>query len=343
MFYSCYGRHAGLFVTALLLLGLGAPVQADVVHLKNGDRISGSISTISAKRLRIKPAYASAFSIELAEVAGIETDDPFELRIDKERVTGTLGFVDGNQQLLVDAGAEPRVLTSPAVIRRASRNKLAVTALTSDWSSRADLSAAIATGNADTEAYNGLIESNLTRGKSEHTWSLLLAEERADDELTRDVLDVDYRWKRYVNKKLYLAGTGEYFQDQIKDIDFRATAGLGLGYQFWDNSLGAFSTELGATYVVEEIGGEREQNPAFLWGLDFNRFLWGEALELFHKHSLLVIGSRGEVLQTSTGLRVAISDAIDANIRTDVRHETEPVPGNEKTDITYNLGIGIRF
>ena len=69
------------------------------------------------------------------------------------------------------------------------------------------------------------------------------------------------------------------------------------------------------------------------------------AIEAFHQQSVLIIpdSERGEVLESSTGMRYALNSRIDAMFRLDVHHETKPAPDTSKTDLTYNLGIGIKF
>ena len=68
-------------------------------------------------------------------------------------------------------------------------------------------------------------------------------------------------------------------------------------------------------------------------------------MEFFHKHSILFIpdSDRGEVIESSTGVRMAINSRLDTSFRVDVDHETEPVDGRDKTDVTYAMGIGIKF
>jgi len=77
-------------------------------------------------------------------------------------------------------------------------------------------------------------------------------------------------------------------------------------------------------------------------GLDYNRFFFGQALELFHKDELLVLADldRGQILNTSTGVRFAVSGRWKADARIDLVYETEPAAGNEKADLTYILGLG---
>jgi putative salt-induced outer membrane protein YdiY len=58
---------------------------------------------------------------------------------------------------------------------------------------------------------------------------------------------------------------------------------------------------------------------------------------------VLVIPDRGEVFDSSTGLRLAMTDRVDSNFRVDLQHETDPPDGSEKTDVTYSIGVGVKF
>ena len=328
-----------LGVSALLM---AAPAWGDVVVLKNGDRLTGTVDSFIGSQLLLSTEYAGMVNINADAIAEVVTDGEFQVKTGGNVVAGQFGIADGQQVLIADSGAVPVDMTA---IDRAAQSNLGVTSLGTDWSSRADLSAIISNGNSDTQSLNTYIESILKRESVQHTVSLLLSNEEAEEEKTKDQVDLDYGYKRFISEKWYASGNGEYFQDRLKDIDQRITLGAGVGYQFWDDSFGALSTDLGVSYVREDLDGETESNPAVRWGLDYRRLLLAKKMEFFHKQSVLFIpdSDRGEVISSSTGLRYALSDRIDSTARVDVNHETEPAPGNSKTDVTYTVGIGIKF
>jgi putative salt-induced outer membrane protein YdiY len=336
-------RHGQIMWSlGVLVWTVAAVAAADVVHMKNGDRLTGKLDGIAGQRLILETDYSDNIAVSLSSVLTVETDGPFELKLKGgDRASGRLVVADGGQAIAVD-GQQPQPLVLDQV-RTAGQKRLALLDLGRDWTSRAVLSAAVSTGNSETDAYNALIESKLTRNKSEHFLSLVISEEDADGETTKDQLDLDYGYKRFVGEKWFGAGNFEYFQDGLKEVDYRITAGGGVGYQFWDNSFGALSAELGASLVVEELAGESEENPAARWALKYNRHLWSKRVEAFHSHSLLVIPNRGEVIESSTGIRMALNHRLETDLRVDVDHETEPPEGSKKTDVTYALGIGVKF
>ena len=335
-------RLSSFVCLSVVSLLISASLQADVVVLKNGDRLTGVVDSISGGRVLLKTEYAGNVPIASDAIAELTTDAAFDVRASGETTTGNFEYSDGQQTLVTESGASVVALDQ---VKSAGQNNLALAALGSEWSSRADLSAILSNGNSDTVSYNTLIESTLKRDTVEHSVSLLISNEEAEGESTKDQVDLDYGYKRFISEKWYASGNAEYFKDAIKDIDQRITLGAGMGYQFWDDSFGAFSTDLGISAVREDLAGETETNPALRWGLDYKKYLLDKRMELFHKQSVLFIpdSDRGEVIASSTGLRYALSDRIDSTARVDVNHETKPPPGSSKTDVTYTIGVGVKF
>ena len=118
-----------------------------------------------------------------------------------------------------------------------------------------------------------------------------------------------------------------------------------MGIQIIDNTLENLATDLSLSAVQEDIGGGDSVKPALRWGLDYQRFLFATTVELFHRQSLLQLLSdeKGQVFSSSTGIRYAFNERIDTNFRIDLAYESNPPPGNEKTDTTYSLGVGLKY
>ena len=307
--------------------------------MTNGDRLTGTIEAISNDTILLVTEHSGTLRVQTPLVASIDADRDFSVRVNNQTITGQLAPAESGNVTIGDQAV------AIAEIQSASEDRLALVVHEPDWASRADLTAVISNGNSDTQNVNALLESVYKKDTVEHAVSLLLSNEKAEDETTKDTVDFDYGYKRFISEKWFASGHFEYFKDALKDIDARYTLDAGMGYQFWDNSLGGFSTDVGIGYVREDLDGESENNPAVRWGIAWNRYLLAKQLELFHKQSILYIpdSDRGEVLSSSTGMRYALSERVDATARADVIHETEPVPGNSKTDVTYTIGVGIKF
>ena len=330
-------RFHSLAVCALLL---AAPAWSDRVVFSNGDVMTGTVTSLSGGKLAIQTPYANRIVVDAAEVASLTTDDGVNLRLASgEKLYGRLVDVDGKTQ--IEALNRDLAL---ADLSKLTRNNSSVFA-EADWSHKIDLAASVTNGNSNTQSLSLFTESTLAQKRNEHSLLSAIFRDEDNELTTRDQLDVSYAFRRFVSEKWFWAANGEYFRDRLNDIDPRITAGTGAGYRFWDNSLGALTVELGVSAVYEDFGGEESTNPAGRWALDYRRLLFGERLEFFHRHQILTIfdSDRGEVVEASTGLRLLFADWWNASIRTDVRHETDPPPGNRRSDVTHAIGVGLRF
>ena len=333
-----YGLYSGL---AILLCH--APLFADTLYMQNGDRLTGTLNSVSRGELVFDTEYAGRLRIAMAAVLGLDTDKSFDIRLDSETLlSGKLVFNNNSLAVISDSGS---TVIETGSVTQLSENLLVRTAFQPEWSGRVDVNAALSTGNTDSLTFGVAASSKLKKEFSEHLVSLNWDREENNDVTTKDQRDLDYGYKRFVSEQWYLSGNAEYFSDKIKDVDSRITVGGGTGYQFWDNSLGALSADLGASAVYEDLGADTETNPAVRWALSYKRFLMGERMEVFHKHQILKILSsgRGAVFSAETGLRYALNAHLDAVFQIDLDHETDPAPGQKKSDLTYKVGVGYKF
>ncbi|MBV1905069.1 MAG: DUF481 domain-containing protein [Pseudomonadales bacterium] len=322
-------------------------VFADTLHLKNGDRISGSLKSISEGKVLFETEYAGSLVLALDVVSGINTDKIFDIKLEsKQTISGKLVWNDSGMSVLSGLGVEKKsTAVDLASLVNANEDLQTHTNFERIWANRVDVNASLSTGNSDSFVMGLAAQSSLKKNTSQHDASIRWDREESNSVKIKDQLDVDYGYKHFMNKKWFLSGNSEYFSDPIKDVDRRVTVGAGMGYQFWDNSLGAFSADLGGSEVFEKLDSKSENNPAVRWSLGYNRYFLGQRIEAFHNHQILkILGSgRGAVLSAVTGLRYALNAHLDTLVQIDLQHETEPAIGQKKTDLTYKLGVGYKF
>ena len=315
---------------------------ADTLVMKNGDRLTGRLDTITAAQVIFETRYAGRIWVDIGQILSLETDEAYSVRSGSNVSEGFFSLVQGEQQLLNREGRQPLVLQS---VRSATQPRNRFTRFSADWGLRLDLALSLADGNSSTEASNFLLEADYQDELNAHVLTALLAREEGEGALTKDQLDVDYGYKRFVSERWFGAAHAEYFQDTLKEIDSRITVGAGVGVQFIDSSLQNLATDLGVSAVREDIGGDSNVRPAVRIGLDYQQFFFAKTVELFHRQSILQLADddNGQVISSSTGVRYAFSERVDTNFRIDVAYESDPAPGNEKTDTTYSLGVGLKF
>ena len=328
-----------LLLLALALLG---SARADTLLLHNGDRLSGTLISIADETVVFETVYAGVLKVDQRVVAQLETSRAYNVRGAAFEQQGQFRVLDGQQGVGQVDKFSPLDITS---IQSTDRVQRVVAMLPLDWVSRVDLSAVFSSGNSTTESFNALAESRLKRSNAEHLATLLRNTEKAERITSKDQVDLSYGFKRFISPRWYGSANGNYFRDELKDIDQRLSVGAGLGFQLANSRLGVLSTELGVSAVQERFNGIDRTNPAARWAIDFQRYFFDRQVELFHRQTVLAIASegRGQVLTSSTGLRFALSERVDTALRTDLNYETDPPLGSQNTDTTYTLGIGLKF
>ncbi len=336
--------HSRKLIAGLLALGAAfysLAAAADVLHLASGDRLSGEIDSIAGGKVILKTEFAGTIAVKLETVKHMESEKTFEIRTDAGRQKGQFAVTSDAQQFRTDGGEIADLdLTT---LRSAGENNLGISSFASEWTNRFDAGITASSGNTETSSQNYLLESVLQQERGDHNLNINFTTQEDDDVKTKEELLAGYRYRRFIGERWYGLGNIGYQQNEFKGIDERWTLGLGGGYQFWDNSTGALSTDLSANYVMETLDGVEDENPALRWGLNYNRFFLAKKGEFFYNQNVLFIFGDAEntVYNGSTGVRFHLSEMLTANFRVDISSETDPAPDREKTDVTYVIGIGL--
>ncbi len=325
----------------LLLFLLGAlPAAADQITLLNGDRLTGTVSSIAGGRLLFATEHLGELDIAMDQVATVEQLEPLVVStVTGDELKARLSVADGQQALVSDAGSRP-VLLADLTSAVPEPSEVPWT-----WTNTVDFGWVVSTGNSETESRSLHYDSSLVSGRQEHRLFAYVNQDEADDVTTRDTLDAGYDFRWYFRDQWYALATLGYFKDELKEIDRRITVGAGVGHQFWDNAISSLSTELGISQVFESLAGDSESNPAVRWAVDFNRWIRPDAIDFFYGQEVLKIldSDRGEIYKANTGIRFFLSERWNANARLDVIHETDPPEGRDNTDLVYSVGIGLVF
>ena len=323
---------AGIATVGLLSM---SPAVADVVHFTNGDRLTGDLVDAPADFVAIDVPGVGVVTVPRARVARTQATDASPPQTGDAVGETTAGAAS---TVPVDAGSR--------------------------WQARADLGVTVATGNtraadlnfvAGVERHGARFDNVL--GVAVHKARAQVDARRSDmgTATTKDQVDVDYnlRWK--YGDAWYAVANLEFYQDPIKDIDQRATTGAGVGHTFWETDRGALRTDAGVSRVFEEVrlgpfangdgSSESDNHPALRWGLQYNRWLVADRLELFHNNQLLHILDEepSSVWDSDTGIRFHVNSRWLAALRVDMQHETAPSAGRRKTDSSYAVAVGVKL
>ncbi|MXY58897.1 MAG: DUF481 domain-containing protein [Gammaproteobacteria bacterium] len=325
-------RPLGRAVGMVAVLAMSPAAVADVVHFTNGDRLTGTLVDGPADFVAIEVPQVGVVTVPRARVERVDEAPPQPDEAVRDATTSTTSTIPSDPS--------------------------------SRWQARADLGVAVATGNTRAADLNFVAGVERHGARFDNVLGVAVHKARAQADArrsdlgtttTKDHLDVDYnlRWK--YGETWYAVANFEYFRDPIKDIDQRATTGAGVGHTFWESERGSLRTDAGISRVFEEFrfglltaaegSKESDNNPALRWGLQFNRWLVVDRLELFHNNQLLHIldNEPSSVWDSDTGIRFHVNSRWLAALRVDLQHETAPSAGRRKTDSSYAVAVGVKL
>lgn len=324
----------------VLCLAASRAVFADAVYMTNGDRITGEISRVWDGELYIEPDYADVFTVDMASVTFIESDEEFEIELrDHSVVTGTLvADPDNGMALVTSEGAIPM---PPSAIEELVEAEQAYF----DWAARSDLSSSASSGNADTFAFLWQAEAEVKIGDHRDRATFRLDRQDQDDITTKEQHIANFVHSWFFSDQWFVTGGIGYERDPIRDLVYRYTPGAGLGYQIHDDAYRSFEVSIAGVGVRERLGEQETDSFAPRWGLRYRREIFDGDLEFFHEHtmSVYVSGRDNEVVLTSTGVRWDVWGDIYLNAQFDWNWESNPAAGRENEDASYILGVGLEL
>ena len=313
-----------ILLACLLACAALRGAHADVILMRNGDRISGEALAMAGGKLGVRTAYAGEITLEGREVAAIESDRPLAVMLQGE-----------------DAPVLRRLQAGMDLARIAYLNpKPHESGTGTTYTGRAALSASYASGNAASRRLYG--DAELTARAAGYRYQLGGKVERRSEPGAQPAS----AWRatgshdRFLSTARFLYVRGALEHDRAKDLALRSAAGAGMGAELVQSERAGVSLRAGLDYVSEQReAGEDRDYPALGWGLRATYAPW-PALELFHEHDgLRNLREGGVVVHSKTGLRVPFTAALSATAQMNLDWESRPAPGRESTDSTLLLGV----
>jgi putative salt-induced outer membrane protein YdiY len=337
-----------IFCSVVFLLVMEM-ATADVIHMKNGDRITGAIKKIWDGDVFIEPAYADEFSVDQVEIAYMEADRQFDLELaDGSTMVGSLAGADanGNQLVIVDGQKQPVPMSQLAELEEPEK--------TFDWGTHTDLNSTFNSGNTNNSNITLSADFELKKNRHTHFLDLLWQdEEQKIEDITTKVKDRErfrYNYNYDIGDPWFLGSSASYERDPVKGLDYRYNIVPAAGYNYWDAAGRTLGFQLGAGYQAEEITDEfgitTDGDGAVAAFLLRFRYKFNDPdLELYLNNTTTAAfyGRDNAVTQFNMGTRYEITDLFYLNLEFLLDYESEPVEGAKNEDISVLFGFGLEF
>ncbi len=315
-------------------------LNADVLVLKNGDRITGDIKRIWDGEITVEPAYSDKFNVDLSAVHRIESNREFEIGLEGgTSIVARLAGADSDGNQLIRAGDETFAIPMTELFELDEPEK------GFDWGSNLEFSAALNSGN--THSSNTKLKADVTvkMPGHRHLGEVVFFKEHQSGVTTQDQdrFKYDYNW--IFRDPWFLSTQLSFERDPIIELESRVIVSAGIGLDIWDTPRRNLSVQLGAGGQTEEIGMISTDSSVMIWSLRYRQDFFKDNLELYHNHSITtnVSGRTNTSYKTTTGLRYDITDLLFANLSVDFDYESDPVDVAENEDVAVLAGVGLEF
>ena len=347
-------------------MGLAGAARADVVTLKNGDRVTGTLVNIKGGTLQLKSDVLGNLSIPMDKVANYTLDKPVALITKgKVPVEGTAELTpSGDWQVNANGHTQTIKAADVDTVMPADAYQSLVATNPRFWQAfkgTASLGISIQRGNQDTSTYtttiNAVRERPTTPIFEAHTrtnvgiMALLSHASETDSNgnnsssITSHTLSGNLREDVLFTPTLFVFGLAQADHISTEGLYLRQTYGGGFGKDVIKNKRTTFSL----------IGGMTFQHEKFFNGSSDSSGdgLLGETLgEQFTKrirldHSLTFypnFSNLGEYrFDTATAFSLKLSTKLSLNTGIIDLFLSNPPPGNQRNNLTFSTGIGYAF
>jgi putative salt-induced outer membrane protein YdiY len=337
--------HVVIVIAVIVFFMLNsAMVSADVIHLRNGDRISGKIIRMEDGKLVVKTNYAGEITISWQQIESLSSDEKIKVVLgDGTALEGqTLTFEAGKMKLKTEKLEKPSAFNL-ADVKTINPKVEPLVRIT--LGANAGLS--LERGNSDTDEFEFDLRFQARTKKSRYTLGGEFNKEKADGELTTKDWTAFANYNYFFTKKWFAYVRTKFEHDEFADLDLRSTLGAGIGCQVFESDALNLSFDAGPGYIDENfIEAADVDFGAVLWGVNYDQYFYNKLFQLFH-HSdgyLSLKNSDNWILNTRQGIRVPLYKGITATFQYSYDFDNEPsLDAEADYDSKLSLLLGYEF
>lgn len=328
------------FLCTLLLCISSFAAQADVVYLKNGDRITGEIKEIWDDKITIEPEYTDEFDVDLEDVLSVSSDGAFDIEL-YNGVEGEYTLLNSEipGQIILQEGAG-EISLSMIEIKHVEEIEEFF-----EWDLKADLNQTLSSG--DTESFTANLNADLELKWGDHRTDYVLSStvEEVNKDTVKDITRFNIGYNYIFSGSWFMAVDYGQERDPIALLDRRVSINPAIGYDIFDNPGQTLRIQLGAGYQNEIIDNVEEEGTLIDWRLNWERDIFNGDLELFHNQNIYqnLAGRENLVINTQTGFRYEITDDIYINTQLNYDHDSAPAEETSGRNLNLVFGAGLKF
>ncbi len=317
---------------------------ADDVFLKNGNRLSGTIVSMTDGKLILETDYAGKLAIDWQKVERVASEAPVTVLMDD----GTV--LKGAPQ--PGSSADRLVLSSETAGGAVSVQPARIKAINPPVEPAVKVNGQVnfgflkTTGNTDKQNIHGAGEVVARTKVNRLTAGAAYNRAEDDGDKSEDNALGHLKYDHFLTEKLYWYLNGLVLTDDFKDINLRTTVGTGVGYQVFESEVMGLSFEAGPSYVNTDYDeADDEDYAAGRWAVKFHRFFFDKLFQYYlaHEGYISLSDTKDVFTLTRTGLRFPIRAGLFLSAGLEWDWDNMPADDAERSDYRYILSLGYGF
>ena len=318
----------------------------DEVLFKSGDRLTGTVDSVAGGKMTFTSKAAGKLTLNMADIKTFSTDAPIEIAMaDGTMLSQKVAASDDGYVSAIAGGAAQPQSISLANVAKVNPEKV-------KWTGIVSAGATFVRGNTKSDTAALSAEAARRTDIDRTTLGAGYYSAKQTDNNTGDSSTTADTWVRkgqydyFFSKQLYGYGNLKYEKDRIANLDMRVTPGVGVGYQWIEQSDLNFSTEAGFAYVYEEYTEPSETREYMAGRLAYHLDkAFNDHVKAFHNLEYIPSFERVDtyLVNTDVGLRAAMTARLSLEAKAQLAYNSQPSEGRDKKDLRYILGVAWAF
>jgi putative salt-induced outer membrane protein YdiY len=276
-----------------LLFLIAIPALADQVVMKNGDKLTGSITKSDGKTLALKTDYAGEVTIKFDQIQSLSSTSDLTVTAGGKTALGPIATSGADVVIATKtAGPVEAPLSSVTVLRspaeEAAYQKTLHPGWSEGWAGGLNLGFGVTTGNSETKNLN--VAFNAVRTGAHDKLTLYentvyavndkVVAPATGPQTTADSNGGGARYDRDFIARAFGFGSADFFSNSLQDLNLRAILGGGIGLHAIKNANTTLDILAGANYTHESYSDVASPNPppaTYSYSLSLGALTLGDA------------------------------------------------------------------
>lgn len=351
-------RSCPVIPAVLFMVMVCHPAHADVVTLKNGDRLTANIVRSDGKDLWLK-YFAGTIVLPWPEVESIESAAPIHLvLVDGRTLAGSVTTSDG--MLQVETFQGERVSTTKTAVQairskeeeaayQAGLERLRNPGIFDLWDGSLDGGLTLSRGNSHNTTLDlGFNASRTTQGDRTVVYFNTLRDSTGasgDTTTTAHAIQGGVRHSVDIGKKSYLFGLSELEFDELRDLDLRFVLGGGWGYKVSSSKKSRFEIFFGGAFHKEYFEMDIRRSSGELLVGEELEYKFSDVTSVQQRLSFYPnLSETGSFrLNWDSSAIVKLNTWLSWELTLADRFLSNPVAGHKKNDVLLTTGLRLSF